>query len=51
MELIAKDMVVSFHYTLKNSQGEVLDSSEGQEPLSYLHGYNQIVSGQYLRRP
>ena len=45
MELIAKDMVVSFHYTLKNSQGEVLDSSEGQEPLSYLHGYNQIVSG------
>ena len=45
MELIAKDMVVSFHYTLKNAKGEVLDSSDGRDPLSYLHGYNQIVSG------
>lgn len=45
MELIAKDMVVSFHYTLKNGKGDVLDSSDGRDPLSYLHGYNQIVSG------
>jgi FKBP-type peptidyl-prolyl cis-trans isomerase SlyD len=37
--------VVSFHYTLKNSQGEVLDSSSGSEPLSYLEGSGQIIPG------
>lgn len=45
MHLVSKDTVVSFHYTLKNSKGEVLDSSEGREPLVYLHGYGQIVPG------
>jgi FKBP-type peptidyl-prolyl cis-trans isomerase SlyD len=45
IQLIAKDMVVSLHYTLKDSEGEILDSSEGAEPLSYIHGYNQIVPG------
>jgi FKBP-type peptidyl-prolyl cis-trans isomerase SlyD len=43
--LVAKDTVVSFHYVLKNKEGEVLDSSAGAEPLTYLHGYKQIVSG------
>jgi FKBP-type peptidyl-prolyl cis-trans isomerase SlyD len=43
--LVAKDMVVSFHYVLKNKEGDVLDSSAGSEPLSYLHGYRQIVPG------
>lgn len=37
--------VVSIHYTLKNDQGEVLDSSEGQQPLLYLHGASNIVPG------
>jgi len=45
LELIAKDMVVSFHYTLKDSEGDILDSSSGGEPLLYLHGYSQIVPG------
>jgi FKBP-type peptidyl-prolyl cis-trans isomerase SlyD len=45
VQLIAKDMVVSFHYTLKNEEGEVLDSSDGVEPMSYLHGHHQIVPG------
>ena len=33
---IAQNSVVAFHYTLTNDAGEVLDSSEGREPLTYL---------------
>ncbi len=43
--LIADKMVVSLHYTLKNKAGDVIDSSEGAEPLSYIHGASQIVPG------
>jgi FKBP-type peptidyl-prolyl cis-trans isomerase SlyD len=42
---IAKRTVASFHYTLTNDRGEVVDSSEGREPLTYLHGEGQIVPG------
>jgi FKBP-type peptidyl-prolyl cis-trans isomerase SlyD len=41
----ALNMVVSFHYTLKDDSGEVLDSSNGREPLSYLHGHGNIIPG------
>ncbi len=44
-QLVGKDMVVTFHYTLRNEAGDVLDSSSGAEPLSYLHGYKNIVAG------
>jgi FKBP-type peptidyl-prolyl cis-trans isomerase SlyD len=37
--------VVSFHYTLRDDDGDVLDSSEGDEPLDYLHGEGGIVPG------
>jgi len=42
---IAENAVVSIHYTLTNSSGEVLDSSQGQEPLAYLHGASNIIPG------
>ncbi|WP_025733803.1 FKBP-type peptidyl-prolyl cis-trans isomerase [Carnimonas nigrificans] len=42
---IAPNSVVSFHYTLTNDEGEVLDSSEGREPLSYLQGKGNIIPG------
>lgn len=42
---IAPNSVVAFHYTLTNDQGEVLDSSEGREPLSYLQGKGNIIPG------
>jgi FKBP-type peptidyl-prolyl cis-trans isomerase SlyD len=42
---VARDAVVLIHYTLKNDGGEVLDSSEGSEPLAYLHGGGNIISG------
>ncbi len=37
--------VVLFHYTLKNAEGEVLDTSDGADPLFYLHGGGNIVPG------
>jgi FKBP-type peptidyl-prolyl cis-trans isomerase SlyD len=43
--VIAQDKVVVIHYTLKNDAGEVLDSSSGGEPLAYLHGQGNIISG------
>lgn len=40
---IEKNKVVSIHYTLKNDSGETIDSSEGKEPLVYLHGTGQLL--------
>jgi FKBP-type peptidyl-prolyl cis-trans isomerase SlyD len=42
---ITANKVALIHYTLKNPDGEVLDSSEGQEPLAYLHGFMNLVPG------
>ena len=43
--MIGDKSVVSIHYTLKNDAGEVLDSSDGKEPLVYLHGANNLIPG------
>ncbi len=43
--IITADNVVTLHYTLKDTHGAVLDSSEGDTPLSYLHGAQNIVPG------
>jgi FKBP-type peptidyl-prolyl cis-trans isomerase SlyD len=40
-----KNKVVSFHYTLKNAAGEQIESSREKEPMSYLHGANNIIPG------
>jgi FKBP-type peptidyl-prolyl cis-trans isomerase SlyD len=42
---IASQKVVSIEYTLRDDSGKVLDSSEGREPLAYLHGAGNIVPG------
>lgn len=42
---IAEKTVVSFEYTLKDDKGEVLDTSDGREPLTYLHGAGNIIPG------
>jgi FKBP-type peptidyl-prolyl cis-trans isomerase SlyD len=42
---VSQNKVITIDYTLKNAQGEVLDTSEGQEPLVYLHGAENIVVG------
>lgn len=43
--MIGQNSVVSMHYTLKNDAGEIMDSSEGQAPMVYLHGANNLIPG------
>jgi FKBP-type peptidyl-prolyl cis-trans isomerase SlyD len=43
--MISARKVVTIDYTLPNDDGEVLDSSDGAEPLAYIHGASQIVPG------
>lgn len=43
--MIKKNDVVSIEYTLKGADGQVIDSSVGQDPLEYLHGYGNIIDG------
>ncbi len=43
--LIGDNAVVSIHYTLTDSEGAVIDSSEGAAPLNYLHGAGNIIPG------
>ena len=42
MSLIGTKRVISFNYTLKNTQGEVLDSSH-DGPMTFLTGTGQII--------
>jgi len=42
--MIKKESRVTFHYTLK-VDGQVLESSVGKSPASYVHGSGQIISG------
>ncbi len=42
---ITKDKVATIDYTLKNDAGDVLDTSQGAQPLSYLHGARNIIPG------
>jgi FKBP-type peptidyl-prolyl cis-trans isomerase SlyD len=42
---IAQDSVVTIHYTLKDDEGEIIDSSVSAEPLAYLHGHGNLVPG------
>jgi FKBP-type peptidyl-prolyl cis-trans isomerase SlyD len=37
--------IVTFHYTLRDSQGRLLDTSSGGRPISYLEGAGQIIDG------
>ncbi|MCF8257907.1 MAG: peptidylprolyl isomerase [Flavobacteriales bacterium] len=43
--IIEDHRVVNIHYTLKDAQGEVLDSSEGREPLAYIQGIGNLIPG------
>lgn len=42
---ITKNKVALIHYTLKDESGEVLDSSEGREPLAFIQGIGNIIEG------
>ncbi|MBI4418460.1 MAG: peptidylprolyl isomerase [Ignavibacteriales bacterium] len=42
---IAKNSVVTIEYTLTDEGGEILDTSKGREPLSYIQGMGNIIPG------
>lgn len=42
---IEKNTVVDIDYTLTDENGQVLDTSEGRGPMSYLHGAGGIIPG------
>ncbi len=43
--VVRNGMLVSFDYTLKNTDGKVLESSKGKQPLNYIHGQKQMIPG------
>lgn len=45
IDTVKQDFVVGIHFTLRNAEGEELDSSVGEQPMHYLHGHNNIVPG------
>ena len=44
-QTVAGDMVVGLHYSLQLEDGQLIDSSEGLEPLYFLQGHGQIIPG------
>ncbi len=44
-EIVADGVVVTMDYTLRLKDGTLIETSEGQEPLEYLHGQGQIIPG------
>ena len=42
---IENDKVVLMDYTLTNEKGDILDTSDGREPLAYIQGYKNIIPG------
>ena len=42
---ITLNSVAQFHYVLKDADGSVLESSEGGEPMTYLHGQGGLLPG------
>jgi FKBP-type peptidyl-prolyl cis-trans isomerase SlyD len=42
---ITKNKVVTIDYTLTDTEGAVIDTSKGAEPLSYIQGTGSIVPG------
>jgi FKBP-type peptidyl-prolyl cis-trans isomerase SlyD len=44
-QVVADDLVVSLAYTLRDDEGELIDSAPDEEPLEYIQGYGQIITG------
>ena len=43
--IIQNKKVVSIHFTLKTDDGQILETTAGQKPLSYLQGYGNVLKG------
>jgi FKBP-type peptidyl-prolyl cis-trans isomerase SlyD len=44
-DVIDTNTVVSIHYALADDAGNAIESSRESEPLSYLHGNNNLIPG------
>ncbi|MFP2768555.1 FKBP-type peptidyl-prolyl cis-trans isomerase [Oceanisphaera sp. KMM 10153] len=42
---VSENSVVTLDFTVTNINGDILDSTEGKQPLEYLHGTGYLVSG------
>ena len=42
---IASNKVATLHYTLKDDKGALIESSSGNEPLTYIHGMGNLIPG------
>ncbi len=42
---VEKGKVVFIHYTVKNSHGDIIDTSIGIDPLGYVHGDGTLIRG------
>ncbi len=42
---VSKNKVVAINYTLKDNGGQIIDSSEGKDPLHYIHGIGNLIPG------
>ncbi len=44
-KVVADDQVVSIAYTLRDEEGELIDSAPDEVPLEFIQGYGQIITG------
>ena len=44
-QIVKEGMLVSFDYTLTGTDGKVLETSKGQQPLKYVHGRRMMIPG------
>ncbi|HYI77437.1 MAG TPA: FKBP-type peptidyl-prolyl cis-trans isomerase, partial [Chryseolinea sp.] len=42
---ITKNKVAGIHYTLRDNSGTIIDTSDGRDPLYYLHGAGNLILG------
>ncbi len=42
---VHKDSVVAIEYTIRNVDGQIIDTTMGRKPFVYVHGHEQIVPG------
>ncbi len=43
--VVADDLVVSLAYSLRDSEGELIDSADDDAPLEFIQGYGHIIEG------
>lgn len=42
---LKENQAVTIHYSVKDDKGNKIDSSEGNAPLTFLSGHNQVIPG------